>query len=303
MRWRLAMVLAISCALAWLAAAGRPAAAEPGTSDDGAAPELELGATLALYDRYVWRGLTLVDRPVLQPDLHVAAPIAGVLVTLGTWANVELGCQRGDDGLSVGGGTRSLDLSELDPYAELELSVGRLGARLGAIAYLYPNRAGYTHEDQSAEAYLELELDAPLAPSLAIHWDFVQIRGAYLELGVAHALSLTPRTSLELSLSAGLSAGQAIREHADGSEIEAGNFAQDGLTHVEVGVAVPLALAGITVTPSAHAAWAHDDFTRYTDADHQRAFKAWVGLELAAARPVRLATRRPALAASPAARP
>ena len=50
-----------------------------------------VGADLGLFSSYVWRGLSLTNKPVAQPDLYVTFPAGNASVTVGGWANIDLG--------------------------------------------------------------------------------------------------------------------------------------------------------------------------------------------------------------------
>src|SRR5438552_16150921 len=50
-----------------------------------------VGADLYLYSSYVWRGLSLTNKPVAQPDLYVTFPLGNASLTAGGWASIDLG--------------------------------------------------------------------------------------------------------------------------------------------------------------------------------------------------------------------
>ncbi|MBA3522350.1 MAG: hypothetical protein H0T90_07615 [Gemmatimonadales bacterium] len=109
-----AKVLGAVLLIIGLSAAGRPVQAQA-----------EVGADLGLFSAYVWRGVSLTNKPVAQPAVYLTIPAGNASVALGGWANVELG--RYDDPLddfSQSGGVSSFDLSEFDPYAEISFPVG-----------------------------------------------------------------------------------------------------------------------------------------------------------------------------------
>jgi len=77
-----------------------------------------LGADLGLLSSYVWRGLSLANKPVAQPDLYVTIPAGKASVTLGGWANIDLGKYDGSSDISESGGTSAPNFAEFDPWAE-----------------------------------------------------------------------------------------------------------------------------------------------------------------------------------------
>ena len=86
-----------------------------------------VGADLGLFSSYVWRGLSLTNKPVAQPDLYVTFPAGKASVTLGGWANIDLGKYDGTTDISESGGTSAFNFAEFDPWAEVEV-VNVLGA-------------------------------------------------------------------------------------------------------------------------------------------------------------------------------
>jgi hypothetical protein len=74
-----ANVLGAALVVAGLVATAVPAAAQT------------VGADLGLFSSYVWRGLSLTNKPVAQPDLYVTFPAGAASITLGGLANIDLG--------------------------------------------------------------------------------------------------------------------------------------------------------------------------------------------------------------------
>jgi hypothetical protein len=56
-----------------------------------AAAQTEVGAQLDLFSAYVWRGVTYTNKPVGQPDLWISFPAGSASITVGSWANIDLG--------------------------------------------------------------------------------------------------------------------------------------------------------------------------------------------------------------------
>ena len=65
-----ANVLGAALVLVGLAAGAMPASAQ-----------VTVGADASLYSSYVWRGLSLTNKPVLQPDVYVTFPAGKASVT------------------------------------------------------------------------------------------------------------------------------------------------------------------------------------------------------------------------------
>ena len=60
-----------------------------------AVAQAEIGAQLGLFSAYVWRGLSLTNKPVLEPDVWVSFPAGNASITVGGWSSIDLG--RYDD--------------------------------------------------------------------------------------------------------------------------------------------------------------------------------------------------------------
>ena len=105
-----------------------------------ATAQSEVGAQLDLFSAYVWRGITYTNKPVAQPDVWLSFPAGNAAITVGGWANVELGKYADpEDDFSESGGLSAFNLAELNPYAEVSFSSGRaaiaggiVGSTLGA---------------------------------------------------------------------------------------------------------------------------------------------------------------------------
>jgi hypothetical protein len=74
-----------------------------------------VGADLGIYSAYVWRGLSLTNRPVLQPDLWLSLPVGGNgSITVGGWSSIDIGkYDNPTKDISEGGGNAGPDLTEL----------------------------------------------------------------------------------------------------------------------------------------------------------------------------------------------
>ena len=74
-----------------------------------------VGADLGMFSGYVWRGISVTNRPVGQPNAYVAFPAGNANLTVGGWANVDLGQYDDSDDFSQSGGVSSFNLAEFDP--------------------------------------------------------------------------------------------------------------------------------------------------------------------------------------------
>ena len=250
-----------------------------------AAAQTEIGADLGLFSAYVWRGLSLTNKPVAQPAAWAAIPVGNASVTLGLWSTIDLG-QYDDpnDDISQSGGSSSFNLAEYDPYAEVSLTTGKATLTAGAIGYVYPNdedapAAGLlTSDANTVEIYGKLGFDAAFSPELSLYYDVDKIKGAYIEGGVTYSLSASEKVSIDLGALAGFNAGQGVPD--DPQSDESANFADDGFTHLDVSAGVPFSAGALSITPVLHVIVGGDDFTKITSPTDESDVKLWGGVSL-----------------------
>jgi hypothetical protein len=238
-----------------------------------AGAQATVGADLGLFSGYVWRGISVTNRPVGQPNLYVAFPAGNASVTVGGWANVDLGRYDDTDDFSQSGGVSSLNLSEFDPWAEVSVPVGKATLAGGVVGYVFPNDFGATDDFNTWEVYGKVGLSVPLSPKLAVYYDFDKVNGAYIEGTVGHSVPLGS-VSLNLGALAGLSAGQAESDSPD----ELNNFFENGFTHLDLSAGVPLSVGIFSITPVVHFLVNGDEVTKFTSPGDESDVKLWGGL-------------------------
>jgi hypothetical protein len=232
-----------------------------------------VGADLSMFSGYVWRGISVTNRPVGQPNAYVAFPAGAANVTAGGWANVDLGQYDGSDELSQSGGVSSFNLAEFDPWAEVSVPAGKATLTGGVVGYLFPNDIGATEDLNTWEVYGKVGLAVPLSPKLAVYYDVDKVNGAYLEGSVAHSVPLGS-VAFALGALAGFSAGQA--EATD----ELNNFAENGFTHLDLSAGLPLAAGIFSITPALHFVVNGDENTKLTSPGEESDVKLWGGFTL-----------------------
>ena len=250
-----------------------------------AAAQTEIGADLGLFSSYVWRGLSLTNKPVAQPAVWAAIPVGNASVTVGLWSTIDLG-QYDDpnDDISQSGGSSSFNLAEYDPYAEVSFTTGKATLTAGATAYVYPNDedapgAGLlTSDANTVEIYGKLGFDAAFSPELSVYYDVDKIKGAYIEGGVTYSLAASEKVSIDLGALAGFNAGQGVPD--DPLSDESANFADDGFTHLDVSAGVPFSAGAVSITPVLHVIVGGDDFTKITSPTDESDVKLWGGVSL-----------------------
>jgi hypothetical protein len=241
--------------------------------------QAELGVDLGLFSSYVWRGLSLTNKPVAQPAVYVTIPAGNASVLVGGWASIDLGKYDDPfDDFSESGGTSSFNLAEFEPYAEVSFPVGKTTLTGGAIGYIYPNDLGFTSAANTLELYAKAELDAPFSPRVSVYYDVDKIKGAYFEAGISHSLAMSEQASLDLGALAAFSAGQGVKAG------ESANFADDGFTHLDISAGVPLTAGPVSITPVVHLIIGGDEFTKLTSPSNESDAKVWGGVSLSWAR-------------------
>ena len=232
-----------------------------------------VGADLGLFSSYVWRGISVTNRPVGQPNAYVAFPAGRTTVTVGGWANVDLGRYDDSDDFSQSGGVSGFNLAEFDPWAEVSVPAGRTTLTGGVVGYVFPNDFGATDDLNTWEVYGKVGFAVPLSPKLAVYYDVDKVNGAYLEGSIAHTVPLGA-VSLALGALAGLSAGQA---EADDPE-ELNNFVENGFTHLDLSAGLPFTAGIFSLTPVLHVVVNGDEITKLTSPGDASDVKLWGGL-------------------------
>jgi len=174
-----------------------------GLANPAAAEKLEISASLDYCTDYVWRGLVINDRPVFQPSLTCSQEITNAgIFSLNFWGNYDL---------TDANGTKNR-LSEIDYTASYALPNGLFGLEVGIIHYTFPA----TEDSATTEAYIRtaygLEV-IPLTFSLAVFYDFDEIKGFYILGKLESSISLIPKLSLDLSFSTGYGDYAYVREY------------------------------------------------------------------------------------------
>jgi hypothetical protein len=250
-----------------------------------ATAQVTLGADAALFSSYVWRGLSLTNKFVIQPDAYVSFPLGPTSLTVGGWANVEPSKYDDvPDDISEGGGLAGPDLTEFDWWAELGIPVGSVVTITpGATGYIYPNDGGLTEDNNTVEIYGKVSFATFLSPKLSVYYDVDKIKGAYIEASVSQGFPLTPALPLTLGALAGFSAGQEVN-NSDPNELA--NFNESGLTHIDLSLSLPFSAGPLSIAPAFHFVINNDEFTKITKTNNssfgfnQEDTKIWGGVTI-----------------------
>jgi hypothetical protein len=254
-----------------LGALGAPAAARG---------QVVLTTDAGAFNAYVWRGVTLTNQVVIQPDAYLTIPAGGGSAVVGVWGSIDAG--RYDDpvnDLSEGGGTSGFNATEINLWAEYGHSLGsKLTGTLGSVWYLFPNESGLTNDvNRTVEVYGKLQLAAPLSPKLAAWYDVDKVDGLYLEGSLSQTVAGIKGFPVTFGALAGFSVSQGIN---DSDPTEIANFADNTLTHVDLAATGALSVGPVTVSPTVHLLILNDDFARITKPAVSKDAKAWAGVSL-----------------------
>ncbi|MEK7347609.1 MAG: hypothetical protein AABZ94_01925 [Candidatus Eisenbacteria bacterium] len=183
-------------------------------------PRIEWSATYA--SRYSFQGLDYSEgRPVLQPQVTCGLN----RFSLSVWGNLDQ--TRGE-------------LNEVDGTVQRDWGRGPLSGALGYVYLDYPNRPDWK---SSQEVFADLSLDAPLQPSVSVHWDVDQGRGRYWAFGLGHELSGS-------KASLGLTSKLYVHEHY---------YQMTGISGLETGVGVTAAWGRFALQPSLTRLWSWEN--------------------------------------------
>jgi uncharacterized protein (TIGR02001 family) len=192
-----------------------------------AAVEVEGGAYVGVFDKYLWRGFDLSGgEPVAQGGVDLTAGA----FTLSYWSNLQLS-SNDDEGYVAG------EMNETDLILDYSFDINDLvSMSVGDMLYAVDGL------EDTHEAYVGVYLALPLEPSLTVYWDWDEAEeaGLYYVLSVAHAFELSETLSLNLSASAG---------YNQESDYLVGDYSD--WHNAEIGVAVDYLLSeNLTLSPS-----------------------------------------------------
>jgi hypothetical protein len=263
----------------------------------GAAAQAQatVGVDASLFSSYVWRGLSLTNKPVLEPDVYVTIPAGQASFTLGGWFNFDLGKYDDlNDDISESGGLSAFNLAEFDWWGEVSYPVGKATLTGGATGYIYPNKVDnqpatfvpttglLTKANNTVEIYGKIAADVPLSPKLALWYDVDKIKGLYGEASLSHTVQASEKVGINLGALLGFNAGQDADLDANGDpQAEFFNFADNGVTHLDLSAGVPFTAGAFSITPAAHVVINADDATKFTSLSNpDKDVKFWGGVTI-----------------------
>jgi len=236
--------------------------------------QVTIGADAAFNSAYNWRGLSLTNKPVIQPDLWLSA----YGFTAGVWANIEPTKYDGATDISETGGVRS-GIAEIDYWIEYGRTTGNVSWKAGWVAYTYNKDNAFISDIfNTSEVYASASLgNLPFTPTLGVWYDIDNVKGLFIQPSVSYPVAVAPSLSINLTATAGISAGQEVNTSKPN---EAANFAKSGLAHADLGASTSFSAGPLSIAPQFHVQWCKDDFVKVSSLGHTHTVKVWGGITL-----------------------
>jgi hypothetical protein len=159
------------------------------------------GTTFAT--RFVHRGMTLVDRPVLQPKLAAALPTNwGDRVGVTVEASMDLKNNTGDAWFPDGHAGRFTQIEMQGSYTK---TIGDITVSGGVHSYNLPNGTEFRFSNAGGERGGTTEVFATASanvleanPYVSVHYDFDEVRGGYYRGGLREDIPIAEGWSIAL---------------------------------------------------------------------------------------------------------
>ena len=247
------------------------------------------GVDLDFANRYVWRGITRTNGPVLQPQAHAELLFGGCGLSAGVWGNDELGNSGVAEASDFAPGVHGV--GEVDYWLQYSRSSYGIDWALGGLRYDFNGRVPGTTlpRKSTTELYGRIQLSRRyLSPTISLWQDVDQVKGAFLDGSLtvpvfANPLRL-PFIAIYLSLSGGASLGQ---ERKQSDTTAAYNFLRRGFTSADLAlgtrVVIPTPAGALRARLDAHQQFSRDPLTRHVRrelSDRPHKGRLWVSLQL-----------------------
>lgn len=165
-------------------------------------PSIDVGAVLA--SRFVHRGMTLVDNPVLQPSLAVGLPTTtGDMIGLRAEGSMELRDDTGGAWFPDGHAGR---FTQIEMVGDYTTKLGGVDLTGGVHSYNLPNGLEFPNGERGGtnEVFLTASMEVLEArPYVWWHYDFDEVEGAYYRAGLREDFPLAESLTLEVDGSLG----------------------------------------------------------------------------------------------------
>ncbi len=165
-------------------------------------PQVDLGVDVA--SKFVHRGMTQVDRPVLQPSLGVGLDTTmGGNIGLSTTGNIDLHNDTGDAWFPDGHAGR---FTQIEMVADYSQKFGWLELQGGLHSYNLPNGQEFTIGERGGtnEVFLMASTEVlETTPYVSVHYDFDEVKDVYARAGITENFDLGGSFTLDLDGSIG----------------------------------------------------------------------------------------------------
>ena len=204
-----------------------------------AEPDVTGSVGLSVGSAYVWRGLEISPKPVIQPEASVRASDFSVNFW-GSW-DFDTDPNRPT--------TPRFDVS-----ADYGFVWNSLLIRLGILSHFFPGAATGEPAD-TYEAYVDLAADVPLHPSLTVYHDFDEFGGVYACFGLNENWSINTWADAIVEGSVGTASsgfnGSFFRSIPGGEGAGIAATEKDALVDAVLGLSFPMTFHKLVVTPKA----------------------------------------------------
>ncbi len=157
----------------------------------------EVVTEAGVFSKYVWRGITYNDDPVVQGQMDVVAGDFGVFI----WGNLDLTDYNERPGEETRFKTTEYDVTL---YYSHEFESGiTLGAGVSDYVFAHPSDAAGTTRD----AYLSVSYEGVVTPTLMVFYDFEEVDDLYVSFGLGREFELAPKWTLGLDAVIGYAGG------------------------------------------------------------------------------------------------
>lgn len=191
--------------------------------------DVELGADV--FDKYIWRGQNLGNKPVIQPS----ATIGKAGYSLNVWGNMPIHDK------DVAG--RAWNFNEVDYTLDYSGTAGMVNYSGGFIVYTFPRPViAQPSSPEAHEIYAGVGFDVFLAPEVTIYRGTKASDGFYLNAAVSHSLGLTEDLSLDLGASLAWADNKYNQDYW-GTKKQA-------LNDLVLSASIPVTVGGVDIVPS-----------------------------------------------------
>ena len=164
----------------------------------------EVGLLVQGASKFVHRGITNVDNPVLQPRLALALPtVHGDRIGVAVEGNMDLRNDTGGAWFPDGHAGRFTQIEAIVDYTK---TFGDVTVRAGVHNYNLPNGLEFPNGERGATSEVFVLVSANVleaTPYFSWHYDFDEVRAPYYRAGITESFALSEDFTLILDGSLG----------------------------------------------------------------------------------------------------